>query len=66
MGTLKVECLRCGMAHLVAAGLWQALHYGECPRCRYVGWAATAELDELTRRVLRDRPVESRRLRAVA
>jgi hypothetical protein len=40
---------------------------GECPRCTYVGWAPVSELDEPTRRALRDRPVDRRRrLRAVA
>jgi hypothetical protein len=38
----------------------------ECPRCGYVGWAESSELSELERRALRDRPLERRRLHAVA
>src|SRR5581483_747094 len=37
----------------------------ECPRCHYVGWAATAELSEPMRRLLRERPPARRRLHAV-
>lgn len=53
-----MECLRCGQKH--------DLRNGECPRCGYVGWAPSADLTELERRMLRDRPVEYRGLRAVA
>jgi len=35
---------------------------GECERCRYVGWAASAELSEASRGRLRARPLERRRL----
>jgi hypothetical protein len=60
----QVECLNCGHRRAV---LEAERHTGEdeCPRCRYVGWAASAELSEHTRRMLRERPVERRRLRAV-
>jgi hypothetical protein len=37
-----------------------------CPRCGYVGWADTDELNESTRRLLRDRPLTRRRLLTVA
>ncbi len=54
-----VECLHCGSQRLIQA----ADHdHGDCPRCGYVGWAPAAELSEHTRRALRDRPVESRRV----
>jgi hypothetical protein len=36
---------------------------GECPRCRYVGWADAAELTERTRGLYRAAPLE-RRVRA--
>jgi hypothetical protein len=60
----QVECLNCGYRRSV---LETEQHTGqdECPRCRYVGWAASAELSEHTRRLLRERPLERRRLRAV-
>jgi hypothetical protein len=32
----------------------------ECPRCGYVGWAPTADVDERTRVLLRDVRVELR------
>ncbi len=65
MKTLRVECLQCGCPYeLVSAGAH--VLDGECPRCRYVGWAASAELTETARRSLRERPVEQRRLRLVA
>jgi hypothetical protein len=35
----------------------------ECPRCGYVGWAPIDALSERERRVLRERPLERRRLR---
>jgi hypothetical protein len=42
------------------------LESGECPRCGYVGWANPTDLTEFTRRALRDRPLERRRLRAAS
>lgn len=62
---LTVECLRCGHARKLAQST-RHLEGGECPRCGYLGWAPSLELTEPTRRLLRERPVESRRLRAVA
>jgi ribosomal protein L37E len=55
-----IECLRCGERR---DDLRQE---PECPRCGYLGWARVAELTELIRRRLRERPPESRRLRIVA
>jgi hypothetical protein len=48
----------------------ERLDPGECPDCGYVGWALLTELNEATRRILRERPPEWRgngrtRLRAV-
>jgi hypothetical protein len=37
---------------------------GECPRCGYVGWAASQELSERVRKLLRDVPLELRGARA--
>ena len=60
----QVECLSCGYRRaerdtaLRTAG-------DECPRCHYVGWASSAELSERMRRLLRERPVGRRHLRAV-
>ncbi len=39
-----------------------AQHAGECMRCGYVGWAPAEDLSEHTRRALRERPLESRRV----
>jgi hypothetical protein len=35
----------------------------ECPKCGYVGWAPVGALSERERRIMRDRPLERRRLR---
>ena len=66
MESMTVECLRCGETHRLGHGPWRQLQSGECPRCGYLGWAPTASLSELERRALRDRPLERRRLHAVA
>ncbi len=60
----QVECLGCGYRRSVRAGE-PGSALDECPRCTYVGWAASAELSEQTRRLLRERPPGHRRLRAV-
>jgi hypothetical protein len=60
----QVECLNCGHRRAVRAGERRSA-LDECPKCRYVGWASSAELSENTRRLLRERPVVQRRLRAV-
>jgi transposase len=66
MASLSVECLRCGETRTLHSLSSRRLDAGECPRCGYVGWAASAELDEPRRRQLRERPVPSRRLHVVA
>lgn len=39
---------------------------GNCPRCQYVGWAYSGDLNERTRKLFRDLPLERRlRLRPV-
>jgi len=53
-----VECLRCGKERDYSDD--------ECPRCGYLGWAASSELDEPLRGLLRERPPEARKLRPVA
>jgi hypothetical protein len=63
--TLTVECLRCGTPRTATARAPRK-DAGECPRCGYVGWAAATDLSESARRALRERPVERRRLHAVA
>jgi hypothetical protein len=55
-----VECLLCGEHRR------DPQVEPDCPRCGYLGWARVADLDERTRRILRERPPELRRLRAVA
>jgi len=65
MDTLTVECLRCGGHHPLLRTMSKALQNGGCPRCGYLGWAEPGGVSERTRRALRDRPVEQRRLRAV-
>jgi hypothetical protein len=55
-----IECLRCGKRR------HQLIDHPDCPRCGYLGWARPSDLDERTRRILRERPPEQRRLRAVA
>jgi hypothetical protein len=60
----QVECLNCGHRRAVREDESRSA-LDECPKCRYVGWASSAELSENTRRLLRDRAVPSRRLHAV-
>jgi hypothetical protein len=59
-----VECLGCGYRRAIRDGE-RCSALDECPRCHYVGWASSAELSERTRRLLRERPLERRRLHAV-
>lgn len=63
MAALEVECLRCGEQRVLQPESRSNLYAGECPRCRYVGWAPTVDVSEATRKVLRERPLERRRLR---
>jgi hypothetical protein len=58
-----IECLRCGCQRVVGAGRHD---HGDCQRCGYVGWAPSAELSEHTRRALRERPLETRRIHVTA
>jgi hypothetical protein len=60
----QVECLSCGYRRAARAAVPRSA-LDECPRCLYVGWASTAELSERTRRLLRERPVDRRRLNTV-
>jgi hypothetical protein len=53
-----VECLNCGKR--------RKLPETECQRCAYVGWAYTRDLNETLRRLLRDRSVADRRIRAAS
>jgi hypothetical protein len=62
MASLRIECLRCGDVRVVHRDVHHRLAEGECERCRYVGWAASAELSEAARGRLRARPLERRRL----
>jgi hypothetical protein len=62
MGSI-LECLACGARRSIGGKTHSHLTTGECPRCGYLGWASASELDEFTRKALRDRPVENRRFR---
>ena len=62
MPVIEVECLKCGLPRVVRESVLGAHGAGHCPRCGYVGWAPSAELDEDERRALRDVPVELRRV----
>jgi hypothetical protein len=33
---------------------------GSCPRCEYVGWAYSSDLNERTRKLVRELPLERR------
>jgi hypothetical protein len=63
MPSLRAECLRCGEVRVLRLGTRQRLDAGECPRCTYVGWATCEDVTEVTRKALRERPLERRRLR---
>ncbi len=60
----QVECLGCGYRRAVRVAP-RSSALGECPRCHYVGWASSADLSEQTRRLLRERPLDRRKLHAV-
>jgi phage FluMu protein Com len=62
--TLTIECLSCGETR-TAGGANSHLR-DECPRCGYLGWAESESLTEALRRLLRERPLELRRLQRVA
>jgi hypothetical protein len=61
MPRVVVECLKCGLPRTVRGDVMHAMGAGHCPRCGYVGWAFSDDLDEDERRALRDVPVEFRR-----
>jgi hypothetical protein len=61
-----VECLSCGQTREPVPDLMHRVHMDDCcPRCGYVGWAPSGELNESTRRALRERPLRRRRLVSV-
>jgi ribosomal protein S27AE len=60
----RVECLSCGARRVVVVGPRHS-DPGECHRCGYVGWASSDDLTAKARRLLRDHPMERRRLRIV-
>jgi len=60
--SLVVECLRCGLERSIVPGPRRYQGAGECPRCQYVGWAESTELDERTRGLFRQQPPERRLL----
>jgi ribosomal protein S27AE len=61
--TLRVECLSCGARRIVVGTHHDHVDAGECNRCGYVGWAGSDDLTAVSRRQLRERPLERRRLR---
>jgi hypothetical protein len=62
-----VECLNCGETRPARRESVHRVVTGDCcPRCGYVGWAKSDDLNESARRQLRDRPVGRRRLLSVA
>jgi len=64
MAPVQVECLGCGEERVLNQLSHHRLDGGECPRCKYVGWAPSAALDETLRRQVRTRPLERRRIYA--
>ena len=66
METLAVECLNCGATRVARRNVFRRFDVPECPHCGYLGWAPMLELSESERAVLRDQPLEQRRLRSVA
>lgn len=61
-----VECLQCGQSRALARGRHRDEEASDCPRCGYVGWAYSADLNERMRKLFRDLPLERRlRLRPV-
>ena len=60
MKSLSVECLRCGMSRAVGNDRADHADPGECPRCGYLGWAPSSDLNESARRRIREQPPERR------
>jgi len=61
----RVECLSCGARRVVVGEEHHHIDPGECHRCGYVGWAASADLTATLRRQLREHPLQRRSLRTV-
>jgi hypothetical protein len=67
MTHLTVECLNCGGPRRVPMATAGRGDAGECPRCRYLGWAPSEALSEAIRRRIREQPPATRgRFRLVA
>jgi Zn-finger nucleic acid-binding protein len=64
MAPLRVECLRCGSERFLDRPARRQIDADACPRCEYVGWAPSEELDETLRRRVRMRTLERRRIHA--
>jgi ribosomal protein S27AE len=62
--THTVECLSCGATRQMAR-YSRPGESGECPRCGYLGWAEAETLNETLRRLLRESPLQRRRLHAL-
>jgi hypothetical protein len=62
---MAIECLNCGATRTRLRDTHRVVDADCCPRCGYVGWAATGEVSEQARRRLRTRPL-FRRLAGVA
>ena len=62
MASLRIECLGCGERRVLHPDSHRRLQEGECPRCGYVGWVESESVTETLRRLLRERPLERRRL----
>ena len=60
MEKVRVECLRCGTPRAAIVNGAHRVDAGECPRCAYVGWAQSSDLNELVRRRIREQPPERR------
>jgi Zn ribbon nucleic-acid-binding protein len=59
--TRTVECLSCGATREMALQSRPG-ESGECVRCGYLGWAEHETLNDTLRRLLRESPLQRRRL----
>ena len=48
--SIQIECLACSATRVVT-GIGHA-ETGECPRCHYLGWTYSDDLDGTTRRLI--------------
>ena len=55
--SLIVECHRCGRPRAFTPGPRRHEEAGSCPRCQYVGWAYSTELNEKKRRLFHELPL---------